>query len=165
MFCSVLLVRIGERGLAVVSPSEPFWFEFIIYSVFSDCHNQYLPTLFKTHFLNTSSCLVLSASFLWVEKPGFVDMSGNYAWREVPTKRLKQNAHCVCAPCTSHPLSPSSLLCLFLVRSLYLPSALCVLYCCSCASAQSGTWPQVRLCYFVLLQDCGSVFTPHTPYT
>lgn len=75
-----------------MSPSVSVWFEFIIYSMCLDCYYQDLPTLFETHFLNTSNCLILSASFVWAEKPGIVNMSCNYAWQEVPTKGLKRTA-------------------------------------------------------------------------
>lgn len=99
-------------GLAVVSPSATVCFEFIISSMCLDCYYQDLTTLFESHFLNTSNCLILSASFMWAEKPGIENMSSNYAQQEVPTKTSKQTA-CVrlllvsASSCTSRPLSPS----------------------------------------------------------
>ncbi len=56
-------------------------------------------------------------------------MSSNYTRREVPTKRLKQTAHCVCSSCTSHPLSPSlAAVFIFLFDTSICPQ-LCVFTC------------------------------------
>lgn len=103
-------LKTKECDLAAVSRSSSVGFESIICSMCLDWYYKDLPTLFETHFLNTSDRLILSASFLWAEKPGIINMRGNYTQQEVPTKRFKQTVGvyvCSCCSCTSHSLSPS----------------------------------------------------------
>lgn len=121
-----------------------------------DCYNQYLPTLFETHFLNTSNCLILSAPFMWAEKPGIVNMSGNYTPREVPTKILKHTAHCL------HFLHKSPIVSHFdcyLFFCLIPLSTLCVvcshMYHCMCVTTHARGCRCVRVS--ATLSFCGTV--------
>ena len=154
-----------------------------------DCYYRDLATLFETHFLNTLTCLILSASFMWAENQGIVNMSSNYIWREVPTKRLKQTAS-VCMqllPVSALPAQvthcpPVWLQCLFFLFDLYSTLSFvfsCVWVCvcvCVCVCARVvlrcvraryfrcvPTHIRGCRCNFVLLKESVSVFRHNRP--
>lgn len=119
--------------------------------MFFDCYNQYLPTLFETHFLNTSNCCSYQLYFceqkswgLWIWEVIKLDgKSPQRDWNKLTVSALPaQVTHC-----------PPVCCCLFFcVIPLSTLSFVCshVMYYC-----KSGTWPQV--CVFATLSFCRTV--------